>query len=128
MAIDVKEALGQFEQIVAENEEKDAKIESLISEMEGLRQTLAQEQADNKEFRKFDDIILDKTPRKEWKKISINSSVVYKSLLLRAKQVYGNTRPLTLDALANHCLDYALSGAGFPRVVKTKIERPEDGS
>ena len=124
--VQIQDALGQIDNIVKENEEKDARIDGLEAEVEELRRKLAQEQADNKEFRPFGDIILDKTPRKEWAKISINSAVVNKSLQLRAQQVYGNTRPLTITALANRCLEYALSGAGFIRVVKTRIERPEE--
>ena len=71
-------------------------------------------------FAPYEDIILDENATKEWKQVNIRSPHTYKELLVRSRQVYGNTRPISVAAVVENALGFALSRAGWMQVVKAR--------
>lgn len=120
MSVGIEEMLGKMQETVDEAKHKDVQIEQLQSTMAAMREELEEQKAKTIAFEPYEDIILDPDATKEWKQINIRSPHTYKELLIRCRQVYGNTRPISVAAVVENALGYALSRAGWARVVKTR--------
>lgn len=120
MTAGVEQALGDIQRVVDESKHKDVELEQLRQVAEEMRDELDAEREKTKAFMEYEDIILDPDAEKEWQQIYIRSGKVYKDLLLRARQLHGNTRPVTLAAVANNVLAYGLSRQGWRQVLKDR--------
>jgi len=116
----LEESIGKFQELIDESKHKDVENDQLRQVVAEMQEELAAERKKNKVFAEYEDIIMDPNAGKEYQKVIIRSGAVFKSLRLRCQQLHGNHKPLTLNVVAENCLAYATSRAGWARVVKEK--------
>lgn len=116
----VEQALGEMQKLVDESKHKDTEIEQLRQIAENLREERDSERKKNKVFMEYEDIILDPDAEKQWQKVSIRSGKTYKDILLRSQQLYKNTRPISVAAIVENALGFALSRQGWRQVMKDR--------
>jgi hypothetical protein len=119
----LEEALGQFQKVVDESKQKDATIEQLKRLTDELRSSLEEMREKNEKFQEYEDIILDPDAEKAWQQVNIRSGKTYKDLLLRTQQLYRNTRPISVAAIVENCLNLALSSSGWRQVLRTRYDQ-----
>lgn len=125
MAISIEESLASVQAVAEENERLKSEIEQLKRNMEILQEEREEAVKQNEAFQPYADIIMDEDTKKEWKEVAIRSPYVYKQLLVRTRQLFGNTTPMAIASVVQNCLEFALSRGGWSRVVKLKYAYKE---
>lgn len=116
----VEQALGEMQKLVDESKHKDTENGQLRQAVVELRDELDAEREKTKVFMEYEDIILDPDAEKQWQKVSIRSGKTYKDILLRSQQLYKNTRPISVAAIVESALGFALSRQGWRQVIKDR--------
>ena len=129
-AVGVEEAVGKFQELIDESKHKEVENEQLRQVVEEIQDQLAAERAKNVKFMEYEEIILDEDAEKEYQSVSIRSGKVFKDLRLRTQQLHGNTRPISLQTVAENCIAFACSRRGWTQVMKEryseKLREQED--
>lgn len=133
--VKLAESLGQFQEVLDESKHKEVELEQLRQVVAEMQDELAAEREKNKAFMEYAEIILDEDAEKEYQSVSIRSGKVFKDLRLRTQQLHGNTRPISLQTVAENVIAFGCSRRGWRQVMKERYseklkeqeEEQEDG-